>query len=56
METQVVFKMRYAAQLMDMGHKVVEILPNPYSPKFKMWVFEVDETFEEDLNKLRRKE
>lgn len=52
-KTKVIFSMRIAAKLMEMEHKVLEILPNPKEPKYKMWVFEVDDTFDEDLSRLR---
>lgn len=55
-ETRVVFNMLYASQLIKMGHKVAEIVPNPEKPKLKMWLFYNDATFDEDFNKLRRKE
>lgn len=55
-KTRVVFKMNIAAKLIDKGHEVVEILPNPQKPRLKMWVFAVDDTFDEDFRKLREED
>lgn len=52
MKTKIVFKMRIAVKLMQMGHKVDSVLPNPISPGYKMWAFVVDDTLDEDLKKV----
>ena len=51
--TRMVFSMKYAGQLMKMGHEVLEVLPNPRKPKLDMFLFAVDETFDEDFKKLQ---
>ena len=58
---KMVYKLNYAMQLIEMGHKVHMTMPNPKNENFTIWVFLVDETFEQDLMKLvsndrRRKE
>lgn len=58
---KMVYKLNYAMQLIEMGHKVHMIMPNPKNENFTVWVFVVDETFERDLmmlvsNGRRRKE
>lgn len=56
---KVIFTMSLALELKKLGHKVVEIMPNPNKPEFNCWAFEVDETFIADLEELkgfRRKE
>lgn len=57
---RMVYKLNYAMQLIEMGHKVHMTMPNPKNENFTIWVFVVDETFERDLMMLvsngRRKE
>ena len=58
---RMVYKLNYAMQLINMGHKVHMTMPNPKNENFTVWIFEVDETFERDLamlvsNGCRRKE
>lgn len=52
--TKMVYKQIYAAKLMKMGHVVLETLPNPRYPQNNMWLFAIDETFNEDLATLQR--
>lgn len=49
----IVYKMDYAIKLMEMGHKVKTIMPNPHKPEFNVWVFESDETFDRDFKALK---
>lgn len=51
---KIIYKMTYALALKEMGHKVVEVMPNPAKIGFNCWVFEIDDTLEEDFNKLRK--
>ena len=51
-----IFSMKYAGQLMKMGHQVLETLPNPRKPKLDMFLFKADATFDEDFKSLQRKE
>ena len=54
--TRMVFSIKYARQLIKMGHKVLETLPNPRKPELDMFLFKADATFDEDFKKLQRKE
>ena len=51
--TRMIFSMKYAGQLMKMGHEGLEVLPNPRKPKLDMFLFAADETFDEDFKKLQ---
>lgn len=51
-----VYKLDYAMKLIEQGHEVFQTMPNPANNELVMWIFRVDETFERDLMKLRRKE
>lgn len=51
-QTRVVYKQLYAAQLIKRGHQVIEILPNPRFPQNNMWLFEADDTFDNDLKEI----
>ena len=55
-ETKIIFSMALAAKLMELGHISKCQIPNPNHKKFTAWVFEVDETFYEDFNRLQGKE
>lgn len=55
-ETKIIFSMALAAKLMELGHVSKCQMPNPNNKKFTAWVFEVDETFYEDFNRLQGKE
>ena len=49
--------MDFAMELIKQGHKVISITPNPYRSDLSAWIFERDETFTEDFDKLlKRKE
>lgn len=51
---KIIYRITYALALKKMGHKVVEVMPNPYKIGFNCWVFERDDTLEEDFGKLLR--
>lgn len=53
--TRMVFSMKYAGQLIKMGHEVLETLPNPRKPELDMFLFKADDSFDEDFKKLQRK-
>lgn len=52
-DTRIVFSMRLAGMLIKQGHKVIETLPNPRNPQVSMFLFQADETFDEDFKKLQ---
>lgn len=51
--TRMVFSMKYAGQLMKMGHQILETLPNPRKPELDMFLFAADKTFDEDFKRLQ---
>ena len=51
-ETRVVYKMQYAIKMKLLGHKILTTLPNPANDKLQCWVFEDDQSFSSDLQKL----
>lgn len=57
---KVVYRMNYALKLIEMGHIVHSTVPNPKNNKLMTWIFEIDDTLEQDLAQLiddcRRKE
>lgn len=53
-KTFIVFNMKYASKLIQLGHKVIQVMPNPKNVKLSMWEFALDETFEEDFERIRR--
>lgn len=55
--TKVIYSMKVAIQLKDLGHKIVMTMPNPNDNKLICWVFEKDQSFDSDLSNIieRRK-
>lgn len=52
-----VYRMDFAMELIKQGHKVISVSPNPYRSDLSAWIFERDETFTEDFDRLlKRKE
>ncbi len=45
-------RMDYALILQEKGHKVVGVMPNPQKPEYNIWIFECDDTLEDDLKLL----
>ncbi len=54
--TRIVFSMKFAGRLVNMGHEILEVLPNPRKPELDMFLFKADATFDEDFKKIQRKE
>jgi hypothetical protein len=52
----IIYKMDLAMEMIKRGHKVFTTMPNPQRPQLTAWVFEKDETFNEDFKKLLGKE
>jgi hypothetical protein len=51
-----IYRMDLAMELIGLGHKVFQTCPNPQKSNLTAWIFEKDETFEEDFNRLLGKE
>ena len=49
---KVVYRMDYALKLIEQGHIVHSTMPNPKNNKLITWIFEIDSTLEDDLEKL----
>ena len=49
---KVVYRMSYALKLIEMGHIVHSTVPNPKNNKLMTWIFEIDDTLEQDLAQL----
>ena len=52
---KLVYRMNYAMELIKMGHNVFSTSPNPQRPQLTMWVFEYDDTIDQDLEKIKEK-
>lgn len=48
-EHTIVYKMSIAMKLIELGHRVFTTMPNPQKPHLTCWVFEWDNTIEEDI-------
>lgn len=51
-QIRIVFKMKYAAKMQILGHKLLSIMPNPTNSKYDCWVFQYDQTFDSDLHQI----
>jgi hypothetical protein len=49
---KVVYRMNYALKLIELGHIVHSTVPNPKNNKLMTWIFEIDDTLEQDLAQL----
>lgn len=49
---KIVYRMDYALKLIEQGHIIHSTVPNPKNNKLIAWIFEIDDTLEEDLAKL----
>ena len=47
-----VYRMDFAMELIQQGHKVVWTGPNPRNSRLSAWIFERDKTFTEDFERL----
>lgn len=45
--------MDIAIELQKLGHKVASTAANPNNSNYIIWIFEVDDTFYDDFNKLK---
>lgn len=52
-EYRIVYSMKYAMKLIEMGHKVISTMPNPEEPKYTTWIFALDDTFDADFKALK---
>lgn len=50
--TRIVFSIKFAGQLIKMGHELLETVPNPRKPELDMFLFKADPTFDEDFSNL----
>ena len=51
-----VYRMDLAMELIKLGHRVISTTPNPRRSDLSAWIFERDETFTKDFNRLLGKE
>ena len=49
---KIIYKMDYAMKLIAKGHNVSGTSPNPKRPLLTMWIFENDDTLEQDLQEI----
>lgn len=47
-----VFRMKFAMQMQVLGHKLLQTSPSPSNPKYSVWIFEDDDTFDSDLHEI----
>ena len=50
-----IFKKSLAFKLIDMGNKLIDVIPNDRNPKYLIFYFEDNEKFENDLSKIQSK-
>ena len=51
-EIKYVFRMKFAMQMQVLGHKLLKTSPSPTNPKYNVWIFEDDDTFDSDLHEI----
>ena len=51
-DIKIVFRMTYAAKMRMLGHKLLSTMPNPNDSRYTCWIFEDDDTFDQDLHNI----
>ena len=49
---RMVYKLNYAMQLIEMGHRVHMTMPNPKNNRLIVWIFYKDATFQKDFDQI----
>ena len=49
---RIVYKLDFYLALIEKGHQVATTIPNPKNNALVAWIFEEDDTFDEDLAEL----
>ena len=52
-KTKVIYSMRIAAELIQLGHNVLMTMPNIKDTRYTVWVFGMDDTLEADFEALK---
>ena len=52
-EYKMIYSLKIAMSLIKKGHKVITTIPNPEEPQYTTWIFQIDDTFEEDFQSIR---
>lgn len=52
-KTKVIYSMRIAAELIQLGHNVLMTMPNIKDTRYTVWVFGMDDTLESDFEKIK---
>ncbi len=55
MDYKIVYKMSIALKLIQKGHKVLSVMPNPNNPKMNCWVFEKTDAMMADFESFKQK-
>ena len=51
-DIRIVFRMKYAAKMQLLGHKLLDTMPNPNDDRYTCWIFQNDPTFDGDLHEI----
>lgn len=54
MRSRIVYSMRIALKLIEMGYEPQAVMPNPKNTRFNCWVFEDSPEFARDLSAVIR--
>lgn len=52
-KTKVIYSMKIAVELISRGHSVITTMPNIKDPRYTVWVFGIDDTFEADFEEIK---
>ena len=50
--TKIIYSKRIMEQLLEMGFRPIEIIPNPIKPEFYCWVFALTDEFAAALDQV----
>lgn len=49
---KIIYSKRIMEALVAAGNIPLKSMPNPYKPEFQCWIFEVNEKFQKDIDKI----
>ena len=49
---KIIYSKRIMEALVEMGNLPLKSMPNPYKPEFQCWIFEVNDKFQKDLDRI----
>lgn len=49
---KIIYSLRVMLRLVELGHIPIKTMPNPKYPEYNCWVFQMDDAFQHDLDRV----